>query len=275
MTWREKLIAFGDDDRLSGIVIAVPEPVADAAGVLLFNAGIVHRIGAHRLNVKLARRLAARGRPSLRFDLSGLGDSVQAPPGRGLEAQTLADIRAGADALAAAAGVRRFVVIGMCSGADNGYRAALADERIKGLVLLDPYSYANRRAQIGRAASKALDLDRWKRAIARAPAPAGRREAAAETERVEDSRPYPPREAFGADLQRLAARGVAILILYTAYVREHLTRPAHFLETFSEFDFAGRLEVGVDQGVDHTYTELGAQRALIERIARWLEVRGL
>lgn len=272
MKGRERLVSFGDDKGLSGVLLAAPSADNPPPGVLLFNAGIVHRIGPHRLNVKLARRLAPLGRSSLRFDLSGLGDSAAARPGRGFEAQTMHDIRAAADALASAAGVERFVVIGLCSGADNGCRAALADERISGLVLLDPYSYPNRRAQIERAASKAFDFNRWKRAIARAVAPVEPSVAAGEED---NSRPFPPREAFGADLARLAARGVDILILYTAFVREHLTRPEHFFETFADFDFAGRVEVDVDPGVDHTYTELAAQGALLARVEKWLAARSV
>jgi pimeloyl-ACP methyl ester carboxylesterase len=272
MSTREKLVAFGAENRLSGVLIAAAPTSENAAGLLLFNAGIVHRIGAHRLNVKLARRFAPQGRPSLRFDLSGLGDSAAAGAGAGLEEQTMRDIRAAADALASAAGVARFLIVGMCSGADNGYRAALADERIAGLVLLDPYSYPNRRAQIGRAARKALDPERWRRALARAVSP---EIAPPPSPEADDSRPFPARAAFGVDLERLCARGVEILVLYTAFVRDHLTRPAHFFETFSEFDFRGRLEVGVDPGVDHTYTELAAQEALFARIETWLEARGL
>jgi hypothetical protein len=41
----------------------------------MFNMGANHRIGPRRINVKLARVLAARGVSSLRFDLGGVGDS--------------------------------------------------------------------------------------------------------------------------------------------------------------------------------------------------------
>lgn len=274
MSFRERLISFGDENGLSGVVASPATAKKAAPGILLFNAGIVHRIGAHRFNVKLARRLAARGLPSIRFDLSGLGDSAAARPGLALQARTTADIRAGVDALAAASKTDRFILIGMCSGADNGYRAALADERIVGLVLLDPYSYANRRAQIERAASKALDVDRWKRAIGRVVGAAEAPKDAA-LEPADNSRPYPPREEFGRDLAALAARGVDILICYTALVAEHLTRPEHFFETFSDFDFRGRIDVGVDPKVDHTYTELAAQDELFARIEAWLAACGV
>ncbi len=51
-------LQFGPDDRMLGIWTPAqgdPAPVA----CLLFNAGVIHRIGPHRINVKAARALAA------------------------------------------------------------------------------------------------------------------------------------------------------------------------------------------------------------------------
>lgn len=275
MTFRERLVQFGEDTGLSGILTVPNAPDGAAPGALLYNAGIVHRIGAHRLNVKLARRLAAAGVASLRFDLSGLGDSTVARVGRALDAQSVVDIRAAADALAKAIGpqARRLVAIGMCSGADNAYCAALAEERLIGLVLLDPYAYESGRSKLERMAAKAIDPERWKRAIARAVDGAQERPSPPVPNPADSSRPFPSRKTFGTDLQSLTSRGVDILVLYTAYVREQLTRPEHFFEVFSDFEFGGRLHVEVDGSVDHTYTEIKAQAALFERIAEWMAQR--
>ncbi|MBI1393675.1 MAG: hypothetical protein GC152_13125 [Alphaproteobacteria bacterium] len=247
-------------------------------GALLFNAGIVHRIGPHRLNVKLARRLAAKQCASIRFDLSGLGDSLPATGGAGHEAQASADISAAADALAAHAGVETFIAIGMCSGADNAYRAALADERIVGLVLLDPYAYASPRAKLERTIEKAADIGRWRRAISRTLKGNAAREASPlaasgdfELPDEENERVAPPLEEFGAQLQALTDRGVRILIRYTNYVEETLTDERHFREAFRDFDFGDRLVVEVDRTVDHTYARQTAQTLLLARIGAWLD----
>ena len=42
---------------------------------VLTNSGVIPRSGPHRMNVHLARRFAEMGIPSIRFDMSGLGDS--------------------------------------------------------------------------------------------------------------------------------------------------------------------------------------------------------
>ena len=62
-------------ERLFGIL---SEPAAGqraGATAVLFNAGSVRRIGPNRMWVEIARSWAARGVPTLRIDLSGVGDS--------------------------------------------------------------------------------------------------------------------------------------------------------------------------------------------------------
>ena len=72
----ERVVTFGGQGELVG-VLSQPDVVRPSAPwVLLWNTGLHPRVGPCRLNVQLARRLAALGIPSLRFDLSGLGDSA-------------------------------------------------------------------------------------------------------------------------------------------------------------------------------------------------------
>ena len=122
---------------------------------LLFNAGVVPRIGPNRLNVRIARALAARGIPALRFDLSGRGDSA---PARGMESyeqQAVADIRAAMNLLSERTGVSRFALMGICSGAENAFHAALADERVVGVTLMDSYHYPTLRTHFNRFRQRA------------------------------------------------------------------------------------------------------------------------
>jgi len=255
--------------RLLGLLSRPAGPPTEE-GIVLLNAGIVHRIGPHRLNVKIARRLADAGSACLRFDLSGLGDSPPPEPGLSHEDQAVADVLGAVDDLVAATGAARVALVGLCSGADNAYRAALADARISALVLLDPFAYGTPSARIVRTIEKARDRHRWRRRLARLgragdtpPAPGG-----AETDRL-----APPREAFGRDLAALTARGTDILILYTNYVEETLTSPTHFFGAFADFDFRGRLTVEVNRAADHTYTALAAQADLIRRLQSWFADR--
>jgi len=274
----EHVVRFGDGERLAGLVTRPDKIRAHAPAILLFNAGVVQCAGAHRLNVKIARRLAAAGFASLRFDLSGLGDSPPARGALGYEKQSVNDIMAALDCLEREAGDGAAVAIGMCSGADNAYRAAVSDTRLGGIVLLDPYAYETAGAALDRIADRAANPDRWVRKFKiltgreeksddPGAAPSGHGDPPGA---IDEDRDAPPVEKFGADLQTITDRGGKILILYTSYVQEKVTRSSQFFHTFNGFDFGGRIDVKVLSHIDHTYTELAAQTELFEHLSSWL-----
>lgn len=137
----ERPMSFGDSPRLFGVLAepAEPGPPAQTA-VLMLNVGTTHRVGPGRLYVTLSRALAAQGLRALRFDMAGIGDSrldAASPQSRLYSKQSINDV---AEALAALAtqGVKRFVLVGLCSGAYAAYQTARADARVAGLVLLNP-----------------------------------------------------------------------------------------------------------------------------------------
>jgi pimeloyl-ACP methyl ester carboxylesterase len=136
----EAPLSFGRDRRLFG-VLCQPENGAAREVVLIPNTGRDPRHGPARQAVTFARRLAAEGVASLRLDFAGLGDSA-APPGKEgvrshvFQVDRAADIRAAIDRLQAL-GFARFAVQGLCSGAYHAFHAALADERISTLMLVN------------------------------------------------------------------------------------------------------------------------------------------
>jgi pimeloyl-ACP methyl ester carboxylesterase len=108
-------------------------------GVILASVGAFHRTGPGRLYVRLARALAGKGFAVLRFDLRGIGDS---PPADGhaenvlYRPEAVDDVRAAMDELERR-GAKRFVSIGICSGAYASYETARVDSRIEKLVLVN------------------------------------------------------------------------------------------------------------------------------------------
>jgi pimeloyl-ACP methyl ester carboxylesterase len=136
----EAPISFGTDRRLFG-VLCQPENGAAREVVLIPNTGRDPHHGPARQAVTFARRLAAEGVASLRFDFAGLGDSA-APPGKEgvrshvFQVERAGDIRAAIDRLQGL-GFERFAVQGLCSGAYHAFHAALADERISTLMLVN------------------------------------------------------------------------------------------------------------------------------------------
>ena len=71
----QRAARFGAYGNLVGIVTPPVGGVPPRGAFVFLNAGVVHRVGPNRIYVTAARRLAARGFLSVRFDLSGLGDS--------------------------------------------------------------------------------------------------------------------------------------------------------------------------------------------------------
>jgi pimeloyl-ACP methyl ester carboxylesterase len=88
--------------------------------------------------VSLSRTLAGADHLVLRFDLSGIGDSEQRHDKLSTIDSNLADIKEALDFLAASRQASRFVLIGLCSGADHAVLYGASDPRVIGLVLMDP-----------------------------------------------------------------------------------------------------------------------------------------
>ena len=169
----ERAVQFDAGEGLAGIVTE-PDGRSPATALVVLNAGVVHRVGPNRLSVYAARMLAAEGWLAARFDLSGLGDSPVRRDALPFEAAAVAETRAVLSRLEADYGVRRFVLMGLCSGAVVSFRAAVADERVVGAVLIDPQGFGSdpawnaevlSRGRARRFLRKALSPRSWRRAL--------------------------------------------------------------------------------------------------------------
>ena len=134
----EMPLLFGSSRGLVGILCS-PHTASDAAPtVIMVNTGFGRRIGDGRVYVTLARHLAAIGIPSLRMDLSGFGDSV-GETGADPDPYSLRhvdDVVFAIDALEQV-GLRRPLLIGICSGAHTVFHSALADRRVRGIAAVN------------------------------------------------------------------------------------------------------------------------------------------
>ncbi len=123
-------------DWLTGILS--PATGAPTRGVLIVVGGPQYRAGSHRQFALLARSLAARGIPALRFDYRGMGDSSGAA--RDFN-DVDADLRAAVDEFCARVpSLREVVIWGLCDGASAALFYAGQDARVGGLVLLNPWA---------------------------------------------------------------------------------------------------------------------------------------
>ena len=111
--------------------------------VIFLNAGAVRRIGPNRMWVDASRRWAARGVPSLRLDIEAIGDAdgdstVFADVNEFYRAGLETQITAAIDVLVERGVARRFILVGLCSGAYWAFQVAVADERVVAAVLVNP-----------------------------------------------------------------------------------------------------------------------------------------
>ncbi len=122
-------------ERLLG-VLALAQQTGDC-GVLIIVGGPQYRAGSHRQFVLLARKLAAVGYPSLRFDYRGMGDSSGSP--RDFR-YVGADIEAAVSAfLAAAPQLKRIVLLGLCDAASAALMYGVDLKAVAGMVLINPW----------------------------------------------------------------------------------------------------------------------------------------
>jgi pimeloyl-ACP methyl ester carboxylesterase len=132
----ETPVRFGANGDLFGVLCRPPNAVHDGMAIIIVNSSGNPHQGLARVNVDLARRLAAEGFASLRMDFAGLGDSVAPgdPETHVFETDRCADVAAAIDELENL-GYRRFAIQGLCSGAYHAFHAAVADPRV-GILLL-------------------------------------------------------------------------------------------------------------------------------------------
>lgn len=141
-------------------ILTLPRQALRDTGFIFMNPGLLHRVGPFRLYVDIARNLANAGFASLRLDQSGKGDS-DALPGLAATEVTIANLRSAAECLARETGVRRFVVGGLCSGADDALQAGSQLEGLAGLFMFDGYVHRTARFYFHRYGPKLFSLQSW------------------------------------------------------------------------------------------------------------------
>ena len=137
--------AVGQDDPSGGFFGVLAEPVGPAGDLcaVFLNAGAVRRIGPNRMWVEASRRWAARGIPTLRVDVEGIGDANGDAACTSTSAASTRRDRGGQvtaiiDALEARGLGPRFALIGLCAGAFSAFTAGAVDRRVVEALSVNP-----------------------------------------------------------------------------------------------------------------------------------------
>jgi hypothetical protein len=269
---RERALTFGPANLVG--ILTQPDPdvaVPGAPAMVILNSGILHRAGASRIYVQIARALALDGLTSLRFDFSGVGDSEVRRDSIPIEQRFVMETREAMDYLDETLGIDRFLVGGLCSGGDGAFWAGLEDERVGGVWQIDAFCYPTLGYYRRRYLPKILDPGAWWHSIK-----VRMQQAASEPETGDDEvfvkpeyrRIFPPKEEVGEGLRRLLDRGVGLYFLFTGGLEEYLYASQH-QETFPELQLGRRARIRYLGNCTHTVTDLEHQRVLVDDIRAW------
>jgi pimeloyl-ACP methyl ester carboxylesterase len=266
---REEPCQFGPANALFG-VITQPEAAADnKKGVLLITAGLLHRSGPYRLYVHLARKLALQGYTTLRFDLGGIGDSdIVSQCGNAVE-RSVTDIQAAIDYLETSCSVSQHVVIGLCSGADDAFRAATADTRISGCILIDGMGYRTAgyyaRHFLLHYPRRLISPHKWKNLTRRY---LWNRQSVADGD--VDYREFPSREKTRRNLETLVAHHCRLGFIYTGGVSDYYNYENQFKTVFPAAVASSCVDVVYFPRMDHMAILQTDRSRLLETIVQWM-----
>ena len=280
---KERAVVIGNDARLqlAGIVATPPHAgrTADRPCCLFLNAGLVHRVGPNRLYVRLARALAREGCQTLRFDLSGRGDSDVRRDSLSFLESSVLEAGAAMDFMQATRGCNRFVLMGICSGAVNAFQMAVTDPRVVGAVLIDGPAYPTRGYYLRYYLRRLTNLDSWRNTLTARNALGRRlwgrlspRHANAEGDfgnPFEADVSLPPKEEVRTVLDRLADRGSRLLFIFSSSAKTYNYRN-QLRDAFPAEVQRGRMHVEYFPDADHTFTRLYNQGRLEKVIKNWV-----
>jgi pimeloyl-ACP methyl ester carboxylesterase len=273
-SFKERIFHFGEDQNLLGILTEPATPADSSKPVILFlNAGVVHHIGPFRLGTEFARTLADDGFRSFRFDLSGLGDSNLGKSQVNAEQRFIDDAKAAMDTLQAQLGAAtRFIIFGLCTGADNAHKVTAVDTRINGAIFIDGYTYPSPRYYWQRILPVLLSPKRIFGIVMRLFIKPAQTEA---EETIEDSIftwSMPPRTKAVEEWTQMLRNNVQMLFIYTGGTYFFYNYEAQLLDAIPILK-ANRDKVTTKlfSTMDHTFSLAQHRQQLLVYLRQWLQ----
>jgi pimeloyl-ACP methyl ester carboxylesterase len=290
---KETIHLCGRKGNLVGILAepTTPDPRAPRSALLLTSTRELHRTGAHRQYVHLARRIAAAGIPAHRFDFSGYGDSLDRSydfsfPIEEKARRASQDILDVMDHLQAERGIDRFLLAGGCAGAFISLKVACRDDRVKAVgaintpielfttdqALVTGLENRRRTTQLGRGSL--LDPVRWQRFFRGKTSPRRIAGVLAAGLKRPSSRSRPGGEADDAPLilrilRELQARGTRSCFTFNQDELGH----QYLLEVIGREvlrELSSSTEIHYFPGVDHIFIQHHTRRRFIEDLCAWM-----
>lgn len=275
----ERTQLIGPRQQLVGVVTepVAPEPGVQRPMVVILNSGIIHRVGPNRLGVLLSRALAGLGCAALRFDLSGIGDSEPRTDGKAPLEAALADIREALDWAEERLGANRFVLVGLCSGADHAVIYSGADPRVVGVVLMDPTIPPTAKFRVRRTVRRLTSVAFWRRVFTGKTSAWQRVLSSASRGAGDDSRYKGPDLASSevrAYLENTYRQALGdsreLLVAFTDGMPAQHNYPEQLRDALPGVSFGSRCRVEYFRGADHTFADETHRDRLLVLVGEWL-----
>jgi pimeloyl-ACP methyl ester carboxylesterase len=281
----EKAVLFGQDKSLVGIL---SEPLQKTnkglPALILLNAGMLHRVGPNRLNVNVARKMAAAGFTVLRFDFSGLGDSRVRNDNLPFEKSSIAEIEEAMNFIQSTRDIDRFILAGLCSGADVTFKMAGLSDRVAGAVMINCYNISNLslkelstslKAQVQERyyKSKMFNLQSWRRFLTGKSKTGNIRSLLSSKAGaiLGKSKSEPVRLSLAENWRKMVEQGVDMLLIYSegsSALDVYRMVPEN---EFMNIKQAGKLNIEIVKNTDHVFTLQWSQKHLVDLIYRWVQ----
>ncbi len=262
-------IVFGKYQNLVGTVTHQSGAAANVAALFL-TPGMLPHAGPFRLHVDLARAVAQQNICSLRFDLSGIGESLAVGAGGQSIDRAANETAQAMDYLQETHSIDKFILFGLCSGADDSIHTAVKDNRVVGVVTLDGCGYPTPRFRWIRLtthiAPRLVMPSKWIRLLRRFTA---KEDVALATLKMgNDIREFPTRDAAAREFQTLVNRGVHMHFIYTSGVGDYYNYEQQLFDMFSDVNWNGLATTTFFPRMDHVAMLCEDRKELVHDISR-------
>ena len=257
-------VKFGSGNQLLGILTG--DPATSSGPILILpSAGLQPRSGPFRLYVELGQKLAPIGIRTFRFDVPGVGEAPRLA-GYDENSATLAAM----DALQERHGGSEFVVGGICSAADVGWKAAVNDRRVKGVLMLDGVSFTGPWYHYARNLDRVRRLPHEGLRMVRDALQRLGRKRAGDGMKSDDFRDWPTHDEARQQFAALVARGVGQLWIYTGGFTDRFQHPRQFAWAFGDATRSPHVAMHFWRDCDHTFFARAHRDRLVGRVRDWM-----
>ena len=268
----EEPLQFGQNGRLFGILTkpskltltSVERPI-----FIFLSSGITHRAGPRRLYVRLARKLAKAGFTSLRIDLAGKGDSISQNHLTHEESlkedfkDIVSFLETGRDKL-------QLVMCGLCSGADDAIRTTPQDNRVVGMILLDPVCIRDKGFKVRGVLRKFTHFALYRRKIKSMLGKKVKKIITSEKSVDHlDMRNFPSPQQLRESFQLIQQRNGRVFSLFTSYAEDYYNDQGQFGRVLKVDNYQTYCSEHYWPGASHTYSLELHREKLIDEIKNW------